>query len=463
MTYRNTQDRFRCRRAWRCAIACAAALLLTTPSMSKGQEAEAQDVVQLAAPYAVRANGLSIQPPVGSSLRVVGTDASAQTIITPDDHSWRMELSLLEVTTADASPHEVMSSVITTLARSPRVLDRKESLLIKGRPAEQAYVAGVRIGEAEARAGVCVVQAAPTRFAVLKMVTLPAEFDRTRRLFERVAETIDYADPADAEQQRQRLVRRGEELLESRSAELLESLEPSEEWFRLFQTDEDGTERELGYVRLQIGPGQRGDVSGKDPARYRSSEKQAGATVRLAARYLPPEGGVNDVIAIYFLSLDRETEDWKVTSTYRPEQGPAGSVTIIGARQGNRCTATMSQNGTNFQPRKLAVPAKGYLSQVELHLLPHLLPKGEQPYEAGFWYFYEKDIIFRRDVIEPAESAANLWRWTAEISAQSGPVETMLSETGEVRSKHTAEGVHWETTTLQRLLDLWRRKGLPIE
>ncbi|MFG0252444.1 MAG: hypothetical protein ACF8NJ_06170 [Phycisphaerales bacterium JB038] len=461
MTYRNTHRAGLIGRSCRALLLLLAALPVLTATPGRADDATPPDAVELAAPYTVRPNGLSIRPPLGSSLRVVGTDASAQVVITPGDHLYRLEFSLLEVASSDISVAQVLESALKTMARQPNVLARRENLLIQGRPAEMAFFGGVTIGGADAQAGLCVVAVGPARFALLKMVALPSEFAGARPIFERVAETIDYADPRNLEQQRLLLVRRGQDLLEERMPVLMSSLKPREEWFRLYTLNTDGGEEELGYVRLRVGPGQRGEVSGGDPAENRASEREAGLTAHLAARYLPPEGGVSDIVAAYFLSEDRQTEQWKTTQSVRKE-GDSGTTTLIVARQGSRLTATLSQIGTNYHQRKIVVPSEGYLSQVELYLLPLLLPRGEQTTEMGFWYFRESNIIFRQDKMEPA-AEAGLWRWVSELSTQVGPMETIIDQSGAVRSKRTADGVRWEATTLEELLALWRRKGLPID
>jgi hypothetical protein len=462
MTYRNTHPCSLIGRSWRSLLLAALTIALLAPTGGRADDTTPPEKVELAAPYSVRASGLSIRPPLESSLRVVGTESSAQVVITPSDHLWRMELSLLEVTSSGTSVVQVLESALKTLARRPTILERREGMLIQGRKAEMAFVGGVTIGGAEAQAGLCAVAVSPTRFAVLKMVTLPAEFERARPIFEQVAATIDYADPRDEEQKRQLLLRRGQDLLDERMPALMTSLKAREEWFRLYTLSTDGGEQELGYVRLRLGTGKRGEVSGSDPSRYSVSEKEQGLTAHLAARYLPPDGGVSDVVAAYFLSKDRRTEDWKTTQTLRQEDGTS-TVTLIGARQGTRLTATFTQNSVNYNPRKIVVPSQGYLSQVELYLLPLLLPRSEQTAEVGFWYFRESDVVFRQDKTEPWTEEPGLWRWVSEISSQTGPMETIVEPSGAVRSKRTADGVRWEATSLEELLTLWRRKGLPID
>ncbi len=462
MTYRNTHPCSLIRRSWRSRLLAAMAIALLAPTGGRADDTTPPEKVELAAPYSVRTSGLSIRPPLESSLRVVGTDASAQVVITPSDHLWRMELSLLEVTSSGTSVAQVLESALKTLARQPILLDRNQGMLIQGRKAEMAFVGGVTIGGAEAQAGLCAVAVSPTRFAVLKMVTLPTEFEKARPIFEQVAATIDYADPRNEEQKRQLLVRRGQELLDERMPTLMTSLQTREEWFRLYTLDTDGGEQELGYVRLRLGTGQRGEVSGSDPSRYSVSEQERGLTARLALRYLPPDGGVFDVVSLAFLSTDRKTEDWKTTQTLRKEEATS-NATLIGARQGQRLTVNLSQDGANYNPKKIALPSQGYLSQVELYLLPLLLPRGEQTAEAGFWFYRETDIVFRKDKTEPWTEEPGLWRWVSEISSQAGPTESIIEPSGAVRSKRTADGVRWEATSLEELLALWRRKGLPIE
>ena len=418
--------------------------------------------VELAARLTVKPNGLSLRPPVGCEVHEVGTGESAILTMTAADHTWRMEMSIVHTASEGISVKEVLSSLITTLSKQPEIISREDNLLINGRPAIRAYVGGYRMGEAEAVVGLTVVAVSPQQFAVLKMITLPPELERAKIVFEKVGRTLDYADPADERQVRESLSRQGQELLDTRAEKVLAALQHSESWFRLYMLNSDGEDKELGYVKLIIDKGMRGDVTGKPREKYSLSEKEEGYTVRLMARYLPADGGVNDVVSTFFLSRDRKNEYWKIVSTYRKDKS-ANTVSLIGTRQENRILVTLEGGDRQYPPRRLTTPTKGYLSQVELYLLPQILPRREQVFQAGFWYFQETDMVFRTDKIEPDSSSKNTWRLVTTVQGKGGPMETIIDSKGQILAKRTAEGVRWERTDFKSLLNLWKKKGLPTE
>ncbi|MCK4871503.1 MAG: hypothetical protein KAS72_02145 [Phycisphaerales bacterium] len=443
------------------AMLLAVLVALTLPAQA-GLGQPSDDTIELAPPYTVRPNGLSLRPPIGTELRVVGTGNTARLTMIDGRHLWRMELTLVQTASPDDTPADVMQDRITVLAPHITVREHRRHLLINGRLAERAFVDGYEINGTPAVVGLAVVAVAPQRFGVLQIVTLPAEYEKSKMVFEVVSDTLDYADPADQEQVRRRLARQGQALLDDRMGELLASLEPTEQWYRLHVTDAAGEAAEVGYVRVQIQPGMRGDVTGKPRATYTPAELAAGYTVHVAARYLPTTAGVYDVVSVFFLSEDRNEEDWKVVGTER-RGAEKRTHSLVGTRVGNRLTLRGESLSRHDRPKNISVPSRGYLSQAELYLLPQLLPGSDQPVEVGFWFFNweREDIAFRTDRTEPHATRAGTWLAETAIPGQDQQTRTILDADGTILERTTSGGVHWEPIELTALRKLWDAKGLP--
>lgn len=424
-----------------------------------------QSSVELGPDYAVRATGLSLRPPAGASLTTTGSGTAAELVISDANHRWQMELSLL--LTEDETPDvgRILDQLMQRLTSTPRLIGQRQTALVNGWPGQRAYFGGVRVSSADAVAAIQVLSLGPGRYGVLQFLALEPAFAPGRPTFDAVAETIDYADPASTEQYQRQLTRRGDELLRTAIPEVLSNLTESSDWYRLYTVSGDGEEREYGYARVRIAPGRRGDITGKPAGQYTDAERAEGVTVEIATRVLPPDGGVADIVSTFFMTNDRQGEDWKIVATHRTDAGQSHTRSIIGNRDGTSAIVRESTGSTNLRPRTLKIRSEGYLSQAEIYLLPRILPKADRMAEAGFWHvvWSRLDVVFRSDRIEPHETLGNTWTITTSVPSEGGDVTTRVDESGRITSRTTAEGMQWQPITLRRLRDLWRQKGLPTE
>jgi hypothetical protein len=446
---------------WPLILLCA---VFCIPAWAQAQT-DNPDAIELGPDYAVRATGLSLRPPVGAALTTTGSGTAAEVVISDANHLWQMELSLLltEEQTPDAG--RILDQLIRRLTSTPRPIGERQSVLVNGWPGQRAYFGGVQVSNAEAIAAIQVLSLGPGRYGVLQFLALEPAFQGARPAFDAVAETIDYADPESTEQHQRQLTRRGDQLLRTAIPDVLENLAESSEWFRLFTVSGDGEEREYGYARIRIAPGRRGDITDKPTSQYTDAERAEGVTVQIATRVLPPDGGVADIVSTFFMTNDRQGEDWKIVATHRTDAGQSRTRSIIGNRDGTSAIVRESTDGSNLRPRTLKIRSEGYISQAEIYLLPRILPKADRLAETGFWHvvWSRLDVVFRSDRIEPHESIGGVWTITTSVPSEGGDVLTLVDESGRITSRTTAEGMRWQPITLRRLRDLWREKGLPTD
>ncbi|QYU68544.1 dUTP diphosphatase [Leptolyngbya sp. 15MV] len=215
--------------------------------------------------------------------------------------------------------------------------------------------------------------------------------------------------------------------------------------------------------------GQRGELDGAASANWGELERQQGYIVRIEARQLQGDQVV-DSIGQYFMSLDRKEEMWALRLAARSlsSRRVVQSLTEIGARSGTSMSVTVSGS---TEPRSISpfVPDTGYLNQVEMFLLPALLVRSKagdgQAREVGFYTYQSEfnNVRLRRDAVRADASRLGAIRITTQTSEDRDPIVSIYNQRGELIQTTTADGSVREPIELPRLMDLWKRKNLPID
>jgi hypothetical protein len=95
-------------------------------------------------------------------------------------------------------------------------------------------------------------------------------------------------------------------------------------------------------------------------------------------------------------------------------------------------------------------------------VLTRLLPPGTEPGRWGFYWFDPRSgrVVQRVDERRPAPDGAEV---ATRRTLESPEVLDLVDAQGILLRRTADDGAVVERTTAQAMLDLWKRKGLPLE
>ena len=489
----------------RCFVRLVSLGLLAAGSSGFGQTAQPKPVGAAPAPITMAEEPLRIQS-VGLTLHLPeGTSASAERMgersvmrISPGDEAaaWVLTVDtpassdkdLTPTKIADKVQEQVLNSVgvpnqkfdpkkgITTesVETTGRVLERVDAVTIPGSraPGARFYVLLPRgPDEAPAVRGYTVFPAGAGRFVTFDLVTTEPNFARARTVYETIIAAATFDDVDALAAARGAAVESGISLVTSLTPADLRTIVESrgESWYRLYReapTKADFDATEVGYQHVKAWVGQRGEMDPrKERARWEVADREQGFLVLIEGRSLM-EGQTIDARAVYFMKPDRGEETWTVQMAVR-EQGRRNPATWLesGARSAGSMSVTVSGTAEVGKQAKPTVPDQGYVTQVEGMLLPQIMVREARPGEYGFYVYQSKfgNVRLRRDELEQVADDPGSWRLTTRMTEDEEPRVSLYKSSGELISSRQSDGVIMVRTTLERLVELWRRKNLPMD
>lgn len=324
--------------------------------------------------------------------------------------------------------------------------------------------------------GYTIFMVAPGRFVTFDLVTPETNFQTAKVAYETMIATARFADPATVAATRGAAVETGIAFLNSLTPADYERAIASlnDQWYRRYKpapggADADATE--VAYRRVRAWKGRRGELDpSRPPSRWAVVDRQEGYLVRIDARFLESDK-IIDSVGFYFMSLDRKEEAWNLQMVIHD---PATRRPVLwrelGARNGDSMHVVTEGSGES-KTSQPTVPPQGYLNQVESFLLPGLLIGARKPDDKGHageygFYTYQSEfgrIRLRTDKLGNAQDRAGAWTLETKMNEDRDPQTAIYNERGDLIRITLPDTSVWVPTTLQRLADLWRTKGLPME
>ncbi len=460
--------------------------------------------------------GVSMKLPLGCNATTnTAVDASSLQV-RPEDSTWLLQIESPRTSRGDITLKAVCDVMIDQLlATSARVVDksvekrdrdfefgkvlqavrgklveRQDSLTLTGwPPAARFYVETYpdNTTGSDSRLGVIrgftVVQISADRFVTFEFRTPKPNFADARVVYETMVATSTFADPATVQTGRKGALEGGLQIMQRVDDVALKKIVEAlpERWQRLYIPSKSGAagdDTEIGYRRLRFHWGKRGEIdSSRKENQWTSVEKQEGIVILLDARaldvdMLSPTKKVRRVIdsaSAFFMTPDRAQEAWLIRNAIRDGK-TTSQITEIGSRNGTDMVVSVSANGQTQQVRPIIqgeLSSSGYMSQAEARLLPQILLLNKVSTEYGFyvWNSTSQTIKLRRDILD--EPTPGVWKLTSRATEDSKPEISTFNEKGDfIRTEllnDSGDTMYWEPTDLQRLLDLWKQKGLPID
>lgn len=360
----------------------------------------------------------------------------------------------------------------TKVTDSPtEVILREESLKLPYADADR-YYARIPLGgdlsdpknwEIQGRT---LVQIAPDRFLVMTLRCSEQHFRVARNVYEVLVANSTLRDPSEVAATRGVLVSTGVKFFEQLSEDDIHAVvgDGIDQFERLYTPGPDGMvdgDTELGFRQTRIFRGSLADVP------ELSGVNQQGLVARIKARILLPDIDlIADSNAVFFLSEDGQSERWVVnTAVYTHDQNQTLRATQreVGARERNQMNVEI--DGSQSRSIKPLIEGEGYLSLVHAYLLPRLLAHKGIPADYGFYQYRSKSntICFRSEKLDRDPSAPGVWRITTRLSEDDGLEKqvTHIADDGRLLLTDLGDNRIWEPTEAQRILEIWRGKGLP--
>lgn len=448
-------------------------------------DANAAAPTLMSEPVSVASIGLSLYLPEGA---VVGTNSIAggetKVAIKGPDNAWLLQVFSSASTDKSLTPAKVLDTVIVQRAQLvPRalpahkliVMGRDEKLKISEYVAARAYVDTPTIPNAVVT-GYTIMQTAPGRFVILQIDMPRANFATARLTYETVVAAAQFRDPTDMSAERKMLVDAGEAFLQLLSTEDFDNALDKEGNLVLRSyipapTGAPNDATEVGFQIISIRKGQLGEVNpSKRREDWNTGEREFGYIVQIDARQLirdnPADSSTPSAIfksqAIFFLSSDRDRETWSIVNELkRGKKVDRFTQTVV--RLGKKLTAKTEGRTPEPEVGEWSLPEHGYISRVELQLLPRLMAAKNMTGLFGFYHYdlFTSKLSLRRDEFKASGTGYERLARSAEDAAPETIVYDAMGR--ETRRVSTLNGVVTEPITVDRLKKLWTDKRLSMD
>ncbi|MGV6813558.1 MAG: hypothetical protein ACWA5W_00960, partial [Phycisphaerales bacterium] len=237
-------------------------------------------------------------------------------------------------------------------------------------------------------------------------------------------------------------------------------------WERLYLPAATGDEMdatEYGYRKIKSWGGFKGELTDKPRRSWKEDDQSLGYFVQIDAMAL--EDGVRvDTRATFYMSEDTREESWTIKMSLRQDGVQTTSV-ITGARSDKSMVIMLDQPpGAPTRTHPL-IQGEGYISQVQTYLIDAMLAHEADPGEYASYAYNSSlgTITLRWDIVEKPEDKPGVTRITTKTSNDSPPTVSVYNAQGDLMRVRLANGRIWEPIELDRLIKLWKKKGLPLE
>lgn len=459
-----------------------AAAAARQPDKAAPARAEPAGVRLQSAPTRIDSLDLSCFLPEGATAETTSFGANATMGVELPDDLGVLVIKGQRSTNTELTVAEVVDSMVEQLKRSRGVQDGRTGefhsraglidrtvVRLSGLSGERFYMRFPGTDESpEMVRGVSVFRTEPGRFVVFDLMTESRRFEQSRRVYETVVGTMEISDRDALAARRAEAVNNLLAVLAPLTPDDLRQLAErhAERWERLYtpaRSGDDMDATEHGYRRLRVRTGVRGEVSGKPERSWRPSDRLPGLIVQLDAMAIEPQLRV-DTRAVYFVSEDFREESWTVKMALR--QGTTTSESsITGARSGASMTVQLEQSKMPPTVTRPVLQGEGYVSQAITHLLAPLLARNAKPGEfAGYAFNTATNTVsLRWDRVEQPADKPGLWIVRSRPDDNSPAVSHVFNARGELLRSELHNGRIWEPIELDRLVNLWQRKNLPLE
>lgn len=390
--------------------------------------------------------GLSLRQPAGfKALEITPDDA----LVTFVDGAGSSISVFIRQGESALNLNTLKQQVIVELAfgsREALVIDDKV-IQPGGRPGSVTYFQVTDNQERTSLFGHAMMKIDPSTIAVLRYHAPLTNVPEREAVFDAVFNSIELADPRRLDRIRTAWVRAGERWHRGLDRDSLKAAMVGEQWLRIINADNT----DIGYARIR----QSLDTMMGIP----------GIHVEVASRIVI--GPVSyDTESFFFESQDATAELWSIRTAKRtladgrrpalPSNtampGPR-IVTETGIRSTGKITVKREAPG-DVDRFEWVTPPTGYLSQVEMHLLPALLPRNRQQ-EFAFYTYNTRDgeIALRTIQVSPTSGGGYIVR--ERPAPDRGETVSTYDANGRLIRRQLPDGTVMLPATAQQMRAIW--------
>ena len=329
--------------------------------------------------------GVSLKPPLGSRLVSQTVDDAVVRIYGQGGYSIRV---YIKKSTVDVSIQDVVPKAIHQLGGV-----YPSAVILEQKPIEVSDLSGAVIyfQISDPRRGNWVIGQAFVQLDKRTLVMLQLEvahhqFAATSKIYEAVIDSLEVENPQQLNQRRATQIGLGERWRETIDVEQRKRAIQPQQWLRIVENDTD-----IGYMHIQ----QKADTA----------MKYDGVRVDIQSR-IHLGDNVYDSISNFFASNDGSQELWSIRTTVRALTPPTGtpantSWAETGVRSNDKVSVSL-ERPSGIDEHHWQKPLKGYLSQVEVHMMDCLLGPVDDVEEMGFYAYHpgSQKIVYRTTRVE---------------------------------------------------------------
>ena len=322
-----------------------------------------------------------------------------------------------------------------------------------------------------------------SRYVAVSLFASEEVYQPTRQVYEDVLASIEFLDAEKIEQGRAALVAAGQSLLanldEAGIRALVKDLYSTRRYERLYRQNasKDFGGEDLGYRYYEARIGRRGEV---DPKGRKTGPE--GVLLTIGSRLVPDSDTYIDIWSSFFVSFDGQEELWVVDTKkhskikgnvldMRTERNPSpvpGWTTDhareTGSRVGKSAQSNITLSGTDSEFIEPVIPDTGYVSQVYSLLLGPILVRAGTPIDTGFYAYQSafRAVHLRTDSLTRHDGAEVTWEVATKLTQDSPTFRSFYLDDGTLIKMDYGDGRVWEPIGLQKLGQIWKHKGLPL-
>ena len=457
---------------------CSTAIAQSTPppEIRKDKLARFVTTVELdSAPIRIDALDLNISLPKGSVTESASYGSNTPMGIGFPDQIGVMIIKEQRTSDPDLTIAQVADDIIDQLTRFANsktgvLLAREPNLTIEPHTGERFYIRlpGLN-GKPDTVRGMTIFQVRPRRFVIFDFTALYSKFDLARAYYETSVASMDLGNPTRSDARRSIAIKSMLSFLDHRTIEDYQNAMTGKEarWERLYLPSITGDEMdatEYGYRKITSWGGFKGELSNKPKRSWNDDDRQLGYFVQIDAMAIEDDIRV-DTRATFYMAEDTSDESWTIKMSLRRD-GQQQTSTITGARSGTSMVIAL-RDQSSAVPTKThpLIQGEGYLSQVQSYLIGALLAKNAEPGEYASYAYNSslEAITLRWDIVDKPEETPDLIRITTKTSKNTPPSESIYDKDGNLLRVRLSNERIWEPIKLERLIKLWKKKGLPLD
>jgi len=470
----------------------ATLLALSSTTLAQNTQPKAEQksgpttVVLQKAPTTINKLELTLYLPEGAVAETVSYGTESTTAVAFANDIGLMTIKGQRTRSEDLTTKLVAESIINQLTVDDRnrpigELLSHEQLRIKFWTGERFYVRQLNPdGGPDVIFGYTIFQSKPRTFIVFELRTDMPNKPAAQSVYETSVGTIDLGNPDEEDARRSAAIQSTLAFMDSLSIEDYKSVltgKNTDQWERLYTPAPSGDEMdaaEHGYRRIRSWTGFKGELTPKDRSKWSEDDRTPGYIFQLDAMALEENMRI-DTRALFFVSDAQDSESWTIRMSLVRELDdenlrPEDRITkinsaITGARDGTSMNIYLEQNNEPPTTTRPLIQGDGYISQVQTYLHSRMLAakKKEGEFASYAYNSSANTVLLRWDIVEQPKETPGLWRVTTKVSDTAPATVAVFNERNDLLRVRLANGRIWEPIELDKLLKLWKKKGLPLE